>query len=110
MFGDFTGFWGVNIDAPAGKGNEIEIVFSEEFAERLRASEFFNTIGTYLDAAKSERGDIVNRLAIVAAPGDGRISEMNFARARRNRRVEVRQIDRRIQAFTRAQHFYGNTG
>jgi hypothetical protein len=86
------------------------MVFRKEFAQRLWAAEFFNAIGTNLDTVESERGDIVDRLAIVTTPGDGGISEMNFAGTRGDRRIEVRQVDRRIQKFAGTEHFCGKAG
>src|SRR5262249_20703162 len=54
-------------------------------------------IGPDLDAGKADIGDVGDRLQIVPAPGDGRVAELDVGWRRRDRRVEIRQVPRRVQ-------------
>src|SRR6266849_7921992 len=67
--------------------------------DRRGAAKFLDTVGTQLDSAKTERRDVLNRLAVVSAPSDCGIAKMNFGRRRRDGRVEVGEVRWRVQHF-----------
>src|SRR5690349_17507213 len=75
----------------------------EQVAQLPRAAEFLEDIGAQLNPGKSQRGNVLNRLAVIPIPGDGCVTEVNFAGRGGNRRIEVRQIHRGIEPFGRAQ-------
>jgi hypothetical protein len=77
-------------------------VSCKEIAQGLRAAEFLNAIGANLNARKSQRGDVVDRLVVVAAPSDSGVAVVNLAGAGRNRRIEVGEIGRRIEELAGA--------
>src|SRR5712671_1662971 len=69
------------------------------------AAKFLDTVGTQLDSAKTQRRDVLNRLAIVSAPSDCRIAKMNFGRRRRDGRVEEGEVRGWVQHFARDDGF-----
>src|SRR5713226_932500 len=90
---------GVAEQIAAGKRHELQLVTTKQIAHRSRTAKLGNAVGAQLYAVKTNGGDVVDGLAIVAAPGDRRVSEMDFGRRRRDRRVKVREVHRRIKPF-----------
>src|SRR6266403_2669309 len=73
----------------------------QEIADRNGASKLRDGVGTQLYALKTDRRDVFNSLAILAAPGDRRIAEMNLGGRGRQWRVEMRQVHGRIKHVAR---------
>src|SRR6266436_2721866 len=77
---------GIAEQISAGKRHELQLVLAKQIAHRGGASKLRDAVGSQLNAAKTNRSNVVDGLAIVAAPGDRRITEMDFGRRRRDRR------------------------
>ncbi len=76
----------------AGERHKLELVLRQQVAQRVRIGKFLDDIGSKLNARIPERGNIVDRLRIVAAPGNCGIPDLDVARAMMKWRIEVRQI------------------
>src|SRR5215813_9627602 len=79
----------------------------EQVAQPGGARKFFDDVGPQLNAGEFERGNVINCLPVASVPGDRCIAEMNLTRRRRNRRVEVGQVDRWIDKLRRAEPLQG---
>src|SRR5262249_54490368 len=64
----------------------------------------FHRIGAELDSTVPEGGDLFDRLAVLAFPGDGGISDANISRRRPDRSIEVGQIHRWIHRLHQGKH------
>src|SRR5882757_5898224 len=85
----------------AGKRHELQLMLSEEIMHRGGAAKLRDAIGTQLYAAKTDGRDVFYGLAILAAPGDRRIAEMNLGGRGRQRCVEMGQVHGRIEHLAR---------
>src|SRR5882762_11053409 len=85
----------------AGKRHELQLMLRQEIAHCDGAAKLRDGVGTQLYALKTDRRDVFNSLAILAAPGDRRIAEMNLGGRVRQWRVEMRQIHGRIKHVAR---------
>src|SRR6266849_3217042 len=83
----------------AGKRHELQFVPAKQIAHRGGTAKLGDAVGAQLYAAKTDGGDVVDGLAIVAAPGDRRVAEMDFGGRGRDGRVEVREVYRGIKPF-----------
>src|SRR5882762_6351633 len=72
-------------------------MLGKKIADGCGRAELRDAVGAQLYATKADCGDVLYCLAIIAAPGDGRIAEMNFGRRWRYGRVEMRQVHGRIE-------------
>ena len=89
---------GVAQQIAAGKRHELQLVLAKEIAHGGGTAKLRNAVGPQLYAAKTNRGDVVDGLAIVAAPGDGSVAVVDFGRRRCDERVKVREVHWRIKA------------
>src|SRR5712692_5018417 len=102
MFGDFLAQRRrITAKITARQRHQLQLVLLQQLKDRRGAAELFDTVRTQLDSAKTQRPDILNRLAIVSAPGNRRVSEVNLRRSRRNRCIEVPQVRWRIKKLAR---------
>ena len=68
-------------DAAARERDERQMMPGEHVAQLARpTAELLQDVGPDLDAGKAERGDIVDRLELVAIPGDRRVSDFDVGR------------------------------
>src|SRR5579883_1783644 len=84
VLGNFLGFRRVDIDAPARQGNKVQFVLLQKISERSGRSKFRDAIRAKLNARKAKSGNIFDCLAVVPAPRDGSVAELDFSRRRRN--------------------------
>src|SRR5258708_20431362 len=80
-----------------GECHELQLGWGKKSGNGWRGAKFRDAVGAQLYTTKADGSDIFDRLAIIPAPGDRRIAEMNFGRRWSYRRVEVRQIHGRIE-------------
>ena len=76
MFCDLFRLWPIKGDVPAGKGHKGELVLGQELFQ-LWGFEICDSIGAKLNPGKTDRGDIVDRLALIVAPGHGSVAKAN---------------------------------
>ncbi len=76
MFRDLFGLWPIKGDIATGKGHKGELVLGQELFQ-FCGFEICDGIGTKLNPGKSDRGDIVDRLPLIAAPGHGGVTKAN---------------------------------
>src|SRR5258706_12222272 len=88
---------GITKQVATGKRHELQLMLGEKITHCGGAAKLRDAIGTQLYAAKTDGRDVFYGLAILAAPGDRRIAEMNLGWRGRQGRVEMRQIHRRIE-------------
>src|SRR2546427_8683004 len=62
-------------------------------------AEVFQNVAAQLNAGKSKFRDFLDCLRVVPIPSDCRVAEANPSRRRRNRVIEIREIDRRIKRW-----------
>src|SRR6267154_2363397 len=84
-----------------GKRHELQLMLGEEITHCGGAAKLRDAIGTQLYAAKTDGRDVFNGLAILAAPGDRRIAEVNLGGRGRQWRVEMREVHGRIKQVAR---------
>src|SRR5579885_858877 len=84
VLGNFFRFRRVDIDAPARQGDKVQFVLLQKISERSGRSKFRDAIRAKLNARKAKSGNILDCLAVVPAPRDGGVAELDFSRRRRN--------------------------
>src|SRR5215831_8554419 len=87
----------IDAHSTARKRSHLQLMLFEQVAQLRRAGELLDRIGAQLNPGETQRGDVVNGLAVIFVPSDRRISKMNLTRRWRNRRVKVRQVSWWIQ-------------
>ncbi len=95
---DRRGERGVGIHGAARECHEGQPALLQELPQRRRAGpERGEEIGAELDAAEPDAGDILDRLEVVAAPGDRRVAEADVGRGPGHRPVEAGEVDRGVE-------------
>ena len=101
VLGNFFGFeCSVNAYAAARERHHLQLVLFEQVPQFCRAAKFLDDIGAQLYSVEAQRRNICDRLPVVSAPGDGRVSKMDLTGPRRNRRIKIRQVHRRIKRLS----------
>src|SRR5215831_5400318 len=80
----------IDPDGPTRQGDETKMMLLQQLFQFAGGAEFRDHIRAQLNAWETERGDIGNRLPILAVPGDGGIAYMDLGRRRTDGCVEVR--------------------
>src|SRR2546425_7584926 len=76
------------------------MVLAQQIAQSCRpVAVVFQNVAAQLNAGKPKFRDFLDRLRVVPIPSDCRVAEANHSRRRRNRVIEIREIDRRIKRW-----------
>ena len=106
----FLGSRGITNQISAGKSHELQFVLGKHITHSGGAAKLDDGIGPQLNPMKTHGGDIFYGLAIVAAPGDGSITEMDFGRGGCDGRIEMREVHRGIKQFSCEKGLIGKCG
>src|SRR5262249_2050250 len=98
VLGDFFGFdRGIDAHAAAGKRHHRELMFLQQVLELAGAAEVLDHVRPQLNPAEAKRRDVLDRLAIISAPGDRGISEPDIRRGRSDWCIEIRKVYGRVK-------------
>src|SRR5438128_12221693 len=85
---------GSDTNRSARQGDHFEVMLVQQIAQSFWAiTVVFQQVVTQLNTAKSNLGDVLDRLQIISAPGNCRIAEANVRGRWRNWAIKVREIN-----------------